>query len=1319
MTNKNFMHQLSIVNGDFKPEFLLQETLIDIFKDTVSKNPDKNALIFNETSITYRQLDLFSDALAYKLQCVEVKHGDSCIVWWPRSIELHVAILAILKCGATYVPIDFEMPEERVAAVMKDINANVLITPNEFLETCNIVNEIKFKKEDAALYKPVVSQPKDDAYILFTSGSTGKPKGIPITQKNICSFIRSENDLLEIKNTDKVYQGISVSFDMWCEETWISYLVGATLWIADVITSKSIDELSNVLEKEQITVLHTVPSLLAVMEDADLPLLRLINAGGEACTMQVLNKWAVGNRLFFNTYGPTETTVSASAAFLKKGDKITIGKPLANYALAVVNEAMQPLSVGEQGELVISGSGVGRGYIHLDKLTKEKFISKNTELREMPGEIIYRTGDAVYLDENLDVHFVGRIDDQIKLRGYRIELGEIETLLNDYEGVQQAAVALKKDSNNQDQLTGYVVMQKNISLNETIIKEKLSQKLPDYMIPLAIVTLSELPRLSSGKIDRKKLPIPESYLKQISSFETVINATDTTEQKVIKLLSQVFTKPDINIAQDFFNDLGGHSLLAASFVSKMRKEGGIKNASLKDIYLNRPLSALINKWDKIEVAYDKKVKEPFKKIPPLRYYICALAQSISLVFIYGLLALQIFIPYLSYYFMQLEYENHLKSILTSIVTFCVLPPLFTGIGIAAKWLIIGKYKEGEYPLWGTYFFKWWLVKSIQKLVPTQFLNGTPLFATYLKWMGTKVAPDAQLSAFTIGAEDLLFIDEDVSISSSVVINNAVIENGMFKLSKVIIGKHAYIGTSAVVGGNTEIKEWGELQDLSFLQEGKTINYAEVFAGSPAKLSFTRTQKDFIEPLPISSKRRKQFSTVFSFMLVLFPFFILLPLLPTIITLSELDSNASAYNFNYIIYTPILSIIYIVLFVMESIFISRILQKDLKPGSYPIYSKFYIRKWLVDQMNSLSLIVLHPIFATVYVSAYFRALGAKIGKNTEISTASSVTHGLLEIGSGSFIADAVTLGEADVRGQRLILENTKIADNSFVGNSALIPQGYSLDSNMLIGVLSVPPNAEQINNADSHDWFGSPAIALPKRQRTDFDASVTLNPSKKLLIARYSVEFFRIIFPQTIILISSIFFIAYTSDLLDEESLFLIIIKTPFYYLAFMGLPLFLITVILKWTIVGKYKSVKYPMWNYKVWLSEFITSTYEALVVPFFFEYLIGTPWLPFFLKFFGVKTGRRIFLNTTDVTEFDMVTIGDDVAMNAECGPQTHLFEDRVMKIGAIKFGNRVSLGSRAIVLYDSEIGDDVLIEPLSLIMKGETIPQNTRWGGSPVSEV
>ena len=179
------------------------------------------------------------------------------------------------------------------------------------------------------------------------------------------------------------------------------------------------------------------------------------------------------------------------------------------------------------------------------------------------------------------------------------------------------------------------------------------------------------------------------------------------------------------------------------------------------------------------------------------------------------------------------------------------------------------------------------------------------------------------------------------------------------------------------------------------------------------------------------------------------------------------------------------------------------------------------------------------------------------------------------------------------------------------------------------------------------------------------------------------------------------------------------VLSPVYYLLIMGLPAFFVTVLLKWLIVGRYKAFTAPMWSWKVWSSEFITSTYEALAIPFFLEYLIGTPWLPFMLRFLGVKTGKRIYMNTADITEYDLVIIGDDVSMNEDCGPQTHLFEDRVMKTGKIKIGARSSIGSRSIILYDSEIGTDVKLAPLSLVMKGETIPANTTWGGSPVTQI
>ncbi|MBC7525485.1 MAG: amino acid adenylation domain-containing protein [Flavobacterium sp.] len=1313
------MSELSIVLGKTKPEFQKEETLVTVFKETVNLHPNKTALFFNDQSVTYFELDQWSTAFAASLQAKGLKQGDACVVWWHRSIELHVAILAILKCGATYVPIDFEMPQDRVQAVMNDIKTLYVITSHQTTIEGIVVTNIPFETKNVNLYREPVFSPDDYAYVLFTSGSTGKPKGIRISQRNICHLIRSENDVLHVNSNDKVYQGFSVSFDMWCEETWISYLVGASIWIADAITAKSIDELNSVLKEQNITVLHAVPSLLAVMEDIGLPKLRIINSGGEACNQHVLAKWSDGKRDFYNSYGPTETTVSSSFAKLKATDPITIGLPLPNYGLAVVDENMKPVKIGEHGELIVTGIGVSNGYLNLDALTNEKFLPKNEALKELPGTRLYRTGDATFMDADKNIHFIGRIDDQIKLRGYRIELGEIETLLSATTGVLQAAVTIKKDSNNQDQLTGYVVLNNTTVFNEALIKEQLAQKLPTYMVPYAIVKLNEVPRLPSGKINRKALPVPESYLASPELKENKIEDGDDFETIMKKILSSVFSKQDIHLTQDFFNDLGGHSLLAASFVSKMRHEGKVANASLKDIYQNRPLSELAHKWEQ-NATTKEKANTIFNKIPLLRYYACWFAQTLALVVIFGFLAAEIFIPYLAYYFTLLEHERHLYAACAALLMFCLIPPIYILLGILVKWLVIGKYKEGTYPLWGTYYFRWWFVNTFQRIVPTQFMNGTPLYPNYLRLLGAKVASDAQLSSLTMGASDLVSIGADVCVSSNVVFDNVTVENGLLKLTSIKVGNHAYLGSSSIICGNTVMEDWSELQDLSCLQENKTIPYAEVWKGSPAALNFKRKENEFTQPLPVTTATLNKYKLLYTALLLLFPFFILLPLIPTIIIISELDNAAGDFEFGYLWVTPLLTIAYIVLFILETVVVSRWLQRDVKPGVYPVYSWFYIKKWLVDQLNSISLIVLHPIYATIFITPYFRAFGAKVGDKTEISTASNVTYPLVEIGERSFIADSVTLGEADVRGQQLLLDKTVIENNSFVGNSALVPQGYHLGSNMLIGVLSVPPTASQLEKEDLKDWFGSPAIAIPKRQESQaFDDSKTFSPTKKIIFYRGVVEFIRIILPQTIILISSIYFIAYTSELLYNESIWKILTQLPFYYLFFMGFPVFLITVILKWLLVGKYKATNIPMWNIKVWLSELITSTYEALAIPFLLEYLKGTPWLPLLLKFYGVKTGKRIFLNTADFTEFDMVTLADDVALNEDSGAQTHLFEDRVMKIGTVYIGNRVSIGSRTIILYDTHIEDDVKIEPLSLVMKGETIQKNTSWGGSPISKI
>jgi non-ribosomal peptide synthetase-like protein len=1309
---------LSILIGPVRPDLLREETLADMFRASAREYPAREALIFGDMSLSYQQLDHWSDAVAALLCEKGIGRGQSVGLWWPRSLELHVAVLGIVKSGAAYVPLDREMPGERVHTVLIEVGASACFSDADNDLGCPVYRVPVIPAISDVVSPPIGPMPDDRAYVLYTSGSTGRPKGIPITHRQICHLVRAEQTLLGVRADDRVYQGFSVSFDMWCEEVWISLHVGATLWVADATTAKVIDELESVLRTHRITVLNAVPSLLAVMDD-DIPTLRLVNAGGEACTPQVLARWATRGRKFFNSYGPTETTVSATFAALRPGDHITIGQPLPNYNMAVVDENLNLLPNGEKGELVISGPGVCAGYMNRPDLTAEKFVKKSPSLAAMPGDIIYRTGDAAIINPDGSIDFQGRLDDQIKLRGYRIELGEIEMQLASLPGVSAAAVAVRKDNNGQDELVGYAVSDERAAFDESHLRNELAKVLPPYMVPGVIMALPQMPRLSSGKVDRKSLPAPKSFTEKPKvNAEVKIAANAPVSVRVVAALKKVFPGRDIGLNEDFFTDLGGHSLLAAAFVSKLRKEGGLKLASLRDVYQHRPLSSLVKLWEEKKEESTASAQRPFHPVPWSRYILCWIAQSVSLLFIYGLFATQIFLPYLGYYYWQQKTESHGYAMIAALCLFCVIPPAFSFISVLVKWTVIGRFRPGDYPVWGLYYFRWWLVNTMQGLAPMEFLNGTPLFPIYLRMMGVRAADDAQIGAIRIGAEDLVTIGPDASLSSQVVLNNAIVEDGLLKIREIKIGAHAYIGSSAVIAGGATIEDWGELQDLSFLPAGKTIKSGEVWKGSPAVCIETKNIADMPHPLVEPAGKLFRYKVFFAIVLLAFPFAILLPLLPAIVVLNELDDNTiNDYDFSYLVWTPLLALIYVALFVLQTVVVTRLLQWGIKPGTYPVHSRTYVRKWLAEQLMALSLIVVHPIYATIFVPWMFRAFGSRVGKNTEISTANNVTHPMFEIGEESFIADQVTLGEADVRAQRLILDRTVIGSNSFVGNSALIPQGYHLPDDTLIGVLSTPPTRQQLENTGKSDWFGSPAIALPQRQQSyPYGRELTHTPSLLRRLARATVEFIRILTPQTAIICLSVIFIGYGHDLITDEPIWKTVLYFPLYYLGIIGIPAFLITVVMKWVLVGKYKEAQYPMWTWQVWMSEAVTSIYESLSKTFLLEYLKGTPWLPVALRMLGAKVGKRTWLYTLDITEHDMVTIGDDTALNDESGPQTHLFEDRVMKIGRVKIGARSSIGARSIVLYDSEVGDDTRLSALSLVMKGENLANGTNWEGSPV---
>lgn len=1310
----------SIINGIQIEEFKNVTSPLQLFHETIHLYPHKTALIFNETTISYQQLEDWSNFIAQSLINLGVKPTDKIGLWLPRGFELHATLLGIIKAGATYIPFDKEMPKDRITSILAENKVTFCFTSNsEQHSSITFIPAFAQPKEAQIIAFDYLSDLDKDRifYIIYTSGSTGLPKGVPISHCQVANLILSENYILSLSNTDFVYQGFSISFDMFIEETWISYSVGATLVIADVLTTKSIDDLGNFLQKSQITVLHAVPSILALIDTntTNIPSLRLINSGGEPCTTQVVNKWARENTIFFNSYGPTETTVSTTFQRLYKGDKITVGNPLPNYNLAIVDEKLNPVEIGQTGELVISGIALSQGYINRPELTASKFLLKPDSLHELLGDRIYLSGDRAVLNSEGGLEIVGRMDDQVKVRGYRIELGEIESQIQLVDEVLQVCVVVKKIQDI-DHLVAYVVSQTQhpfVSF-EKVIRAKLVKQLPNYMIPSYFVPLNDLPRLSSGKINKKELPSP-IVEHTLNLEEQALFAPE--QQELSSLLKKSFPNEAISPEKDFFNDLGGHSLLAAYFVTLVREETSFTSASIQDIYLYRPIKNLFNKWQ-TDKKKTQKVIEDFKPVSGISFWLCSVAQSISLFFIFGLLASQIFIPYLGYYYMQQETENHFEAGLFAILLLCIVPITVFFISILMKWLVVGKFKAGKYPLWGSYYFKWWLVRSIQRVVPIDLLNGTTLFPLYLRLLGVKVDKSAQISNFKYGAEDLIEIGANVTISSNAVLDNATVENGYLILGKITLNNHSYLGSSSVVGNDCTLEEFAELRDLSALLPHTTILSKNIWEGSPAVFAQLKDESACIRPNLASQSTYLKFHFIFLGILFLFPLILLIPYLPTLISLIYLDDKADSYDFSYIIYTPLFSILFIFLFLGLIIALYRLIQHNITAGEYPIFGKEYLKKWFADQLMNLSLSIMHPLYATVFISPVFRLLGSKIGDNTEISTASNVSHGLLAIGKESFIADAVSLGEFDIRNQKMYLEKTIIGNQCFVGNSAMIPQGTIIEDGNLIGVLSIAPTSQRFSeNPNIKNWFGSPPLAMPQRDISNqFSKTLTYFPTKTKKMMRGIVEFLRILIPQTVTLAFSIIFIAYSHDLIIENPWWEIILLFPLYFLVIFSLPCFLVTFVLKWIFVGKYKTEQVPMWSNKVWRSEAITSIYESLAVPFLLNQLRGTIWLPFFLRFLGVKIGKRVYLNTTDFTEFDLISIGTDTALNEDSGPQTHLFEDRVMKIGKINIGERCSIGASAIILYDTKIENEVSINALSLVMKGEVLKNHTHWAGSPV---
>jgi non-ribosomal peptide synthetase-like protein len=1302
-------------------EFLRDEVLADIFDATVTTRGPQAAITCGNRTWSYAQVAAEAGTIARGLIRRGIGPGDFVGLWFERGPELLISQLAITNAGAAWVPFDSTTPIERVATCMADCFGKGLLASESLQNKAARAGLVAWTPSDlkaVADNNPTCARTAfltndHAAYLIYTSGSTGIPKGIVVTHRNVCHFLRAANSIYKIGPNDVMLQAASVAFDLSVEEIWIPYLVGAKLCIATADILADTENLPGFLADHGITVLDIVPTLAAMLQK-DVPSVRLIIFGGEVLPDSLLQRWTRQGRQIFNTYGPTETTIVATVAQQSVEQPITIGRPLPNYSCYVVDQDLKRVPPGERGELLIGGPGVTAGYLHRDALTAEKFIRNPFPSKaDGPGidPVLFRSGDLVTLDACGNLIFLSRIDDQVKIRGFRIEAAEVEIKLNEISGVCHGAVIVRQDHGD-NQLVAFIRAEPGVTAAK--IRCDLSTVLPSYMVPARFEFLPELPLLASGKVDRQALrsrPLLSEAERDWQEFPQSV-----TEATLVAAAAQVFDGRALSLNADFFTELGGHSLLAARFLSAVRRDSHLKGLNLADIYEARTIRSMAKRIDS-RVAEDNTSEDAYLPPPRLHRLICGFAQLLVLPFILSMVTAPWLGVFVFYRIIAGQKVPTLLELLLLGIIYVAINIATIGIAIGSKWLILGRTKPGAYPIWGVYYFRWWFVQRVTTCVHDKWLQGTPLMRAYLRAMGATIKSGAIIGDIHSAAVDLLTIGCDSSIGNKVRFANAEVIGNELVIGTAEIGADVCIGTACVLGRDVVVGEGAELAELTCIAAGSRIPSWEKWEGSPAKKVDRIAPGKTLLPQPCKALQWLQIAYYLVLFLLIPPSIFLTPIL---IGLSFLDLLQESL-------TPLLSSQYgsyyfavfawpaaMVMIAMSATLMAAIRWCILprpRPGEYSIYSTIYLRKWIIGLASDVARDTLSGLRASMYMPWLYRFMGAAVGKGAEIADFSEHYY-LLEIGERCFLSDHVSLGDEDVRRRSVNLQPTKVGTRAFVGNDAVVRPGITIPAEALIGVKCKAPDSDKMKVGGI--WFGSPPIRFPTRERIQFDERFNFEPSRRRRFARGVFEAFSASLPLALLII----FGTVASSMLAGS---LIKADSGEFAGIFVGasvsisIALMLAVLILKWTLIGHYKPGIYPMWSWWAIRAEAISTHYWGLACPMLLEHLHGTPLAPWALNLFGCHFGKGVFLDTTEFTEFDCIEVGDLVSVNSDASLQTHLYEDRLMKIGHIKVGNRVTIGADSIVLYGAYLGDSVRIRPLTVVMKEEYIPSNTEWNGAP----
>ncbi|AKU18398.1 Pls/PosA family non-ribosomal peptide synthetase [Luteipulveratus mongoliensis] len=1272
-------------------------TLVDIFTETVEECPDAPALDSGATVLTYEELHESALELAEQLAEVGVGRGDRVgIRIRSGTTDLYVAIIGTLLAGAAYVPVDADDPEERARTVFGEAAVAVVIGDDLVLDVRREAPGVDTSSASAPDYSTGegLESPslEDDAWIIFTSGSTGTPKGVAVSHRNAAAFVDAESRLFLQEDPlgvdDRVMAGLSVAFDASCEEMWLAWRYGACLVPAPRSLVRSGMDLGPWLVANSITVVSTVPTLLALWPVEALAKVRLLILGGEAAPVELGQRYWTGTREVWNTYGPTEATVVACAAPLTGEEPVRIGLPLDGWDLEVVDAQGNPVAEGATGELIIGGVGLAR---YLDPV---KDAEKYAAMPTLGWDRAYRSGDLVVRDSE-GLVFGGRADEQIKLGGRRIELGEIDAALSGLPGVDGGAAAVRTTSSGTQILVGYVRASDGFDLTSAM--QQLRSELPATMVP-RLASVDTLPTRTSGKIDRNALPWPVATLRapgRAAPVELTGTAKDVADLWLGILGAEVTSEND-----DFF-DLGGGSLTAAQMVSRLRETQ--PEVTVADIYDYPTVKTLAAQLDSMSAPADLR-ERPVRPTPLKTQF----GQHVGLVGLRALAGLRwatwlllgvaLVDPFTS---RALPHAPWWAIALLAIVM--LTPPGRMALAVLVVRVLLRGIGPGNYPRGGKVHLRLWLAEHAVEEIGATHLSGAPWMTMWARALGAKIGKDVDLHSFP-PVTGLLRVGEAASIEPEVDLRGHWLDGDRLHIGELHVHREARVGTRSTLAPGAVVGRRAEIAPGSAVFG--SVPDDEAWSGAPAR----RTGK---ARGPWSSTRPPHRAGGIVAYAVLAIVIAGLPVIATAVgvlvgTTVLGDRSLAAMAVPMVVAAGLVGMVTLTVLVW---LLARFLGLGLKTGHHPVHSRQALQAWGTLRVLDEARTWLFPLYSSALTPRWLRSLGAKIGREVEASTVLMIPS-LVSVGERAFLADDTLVGPYELGGGWLRVERTKVGKRAFIGNSGMTAPGRKVPKKGLVAVLSAAPGRDDKAKSGT-SWLGSPPVRL-RRPSSKGDDSRTYQPPRRLKVARGAVEVCRIV-P---VLLSFGLCVAVAWVLLgiqDRWGVWALLVLTGPVLMA-GGAVAAGVTSVAKALLVGHIRAGDHPLWSSFVWRNELADTFVEVLAAPWLARTAAGSPVLNMWLRSMGALIGRGVWCETYWLPEADLIELRDGATVNAGCVVQTHLFHDRVLSMDRVVLKEGATIGPHGVILPAATLGRHATVGPVSLVMRGESVPDKTRWIGNPI---